>query len=83
MKSKARLSAVPGRSWEWADGMATSGVHTYGGSLTWWTRPDGPGGYFGEMATEQSCADFLRSGAPVPAPEAVVQALGALLASAR
>jgi hypothetical protein len=63
--------------------MSTSGVHTFEGKLVWWTRPAGPGGYFGEMASEQSFADFLASGAPVFAPAEVSEALHAVLVAIR
>lgn len=72
-------SGIPGKSWEWAEGMSTSGVHTYEGKLVWWTRPDGPGGYFGEVASEQSFDEFVELGAPVFVPDAVVHELRALL----
>lgn len=72
---------VPGRSWEWADGDSTSGVHTFEGKLVWWTRPAGPGGYFGEMASEQSFEAFLEEGTSLFVPETIAQELRRLLLS--
>lgn len=74
-------SGVPGKSWEWAEGTSRSGVHTSEGQLVWWTRPDGPGGYFAEVASEQSFDAFLEQGPPVFAPDAVVHELEELLRS--
>ncbi|MBP9145792.1 MAG: hypothetical protein KBF21_14455 [Thermoanaerobaculia bacterium] len=72
-------SAVPGRSWEWAEGSSTSGVHTCEGKLVWWTRPGGAGGYFGEVASEQSFDAFLEAGPAVFVPDDVARELRALL----
>lgn len=83
MSEANKWSSVPGRSWEWTDGMSTSGVHTSEGKLVWWSRPSGPGGYFGEMATEQSFESFVESGAPVFVPEAVVHEFSELLGMRR
>ncbi len=83
-KSKSG-STVPSRSWEWGDGMSTSGVHTSEGKLVWWTRPSGDGGRFAEMASEQSFDDFLESGTWtwLLVPEVVTQELRALLVAGR
>jgi len=70
---------VPKRDWEWRVGDTQHGVHTYEGQLVWWERPDGPGGYWAEVAVAQSFADFLAAGPRLPAPEEVVEALRALL----
>lgn len=70
---------VPSRSWEWSEGMSTCGVHTAEGQLVWWSRPAGAGGYFGEVAREQSFADFLQNGAPVFVPDEVSKELRQIL----
>jgi|JI10StandDraft_1071094.scaffolds.fasta_scaffold1634906_2 hypothetical protein len=71
--------SVPSRSWEWNEGMSVCGVHTAEHQLVWWSRPAGPGGYFGEVAIDQSFDDFLASGPPVYAPQAVSDEIRLLL----
>ena len=83
MTDQNRWIGVLGRSWEWADRMSTSGVHTSEGRLVWWSRPAGPGGHFGEVATEQAFESFLEFGPPVFVPEAVAQELRGLLVAKR
>ena len=45
----------------------------------WWTRPGGAGGYFGEVASEQSFDAFLEAGPAVFVPDDVARELRALL----
>lgn len=72
-------SWVPSRSWEWSEDASTCGVHTGEHKLVWWRRPDGAGGYFGEVAREQSFEDFLQNGAPVFVPDKVSAELHQIL----
>lgn len=62
---------------EWSDGEGISGVHTHGGEgLTWWYRPGGPNGHFGEVGRDQTFEDFRLNGPAVPSvPQEVVDAL--------
>lgn len=56
------------------------GVHTSEGKLVWWSRPDGPGGRFAELGSEQSFDSFVEVGAPpLFVPAAVLSELRKLL----
>jgi len=59
---KKNLKSLPSFSAEWIDGDSQSGVHTEADGLLWWSRPDGPGGHFGEVGSSQSYEDFLING---------------------
>lgn len=75
----------PSFSTEWKDGDGRSGVYTNAEGLLWWYRPDGPGGHFGEVGSEQSYEDFLIGGPQVSGVPATIldQLLSALDAHGR
>jgi hypothetical protein len=50
---------------QWADGDGTGGYDTREGTITWWYRPAGAGGHFGEVARDQPITDFLAHGSAV------------------
>lgn len=87
--SKKRPSTPPPAthptfSAEWPAGDGTGGVDLRAsGTITWWYRPNGPGGWWGEVAADQDSEDFLRHGQGIghgdAAPVDVVEKLRHLL----
>jgi prevent-host-death family protein len=47
---------------EWDDGDGRAGVHAGPKGFTWWYRPNGPGGRFGELGSDQTFEEFLTEG---------------------
>lgn len=69
--------------WRAPDGGGTSGVGDGPGGLVWWHAPGGDGGRFGEVACDQTIADFLANGPRVSGtPAAEADKLRAALAAA-
>ena len=77
-----KLSGPPDLNYfaEWDDGDGRAGVNAGPSGLTWWYRPKGPGGRFGEVGSDQTFEEFLGHGPKGGAvPEKVIGELESII----
>ncbi len=81
-RKKPKLSGISDLNYfaERDDGDGRAGVNAGPGGLTWWYRPNGPGGRFGELGSDQTFEEFLGQGPKGGAvPEKVIREIESII----